>query len=79
MTACGTYAGYQRHQRRGEETCEPCRTANADYHAVRRVQRGETSSRGLRIHLDAARAELDALRTALRTFMVGPDDPAASE
>lgn len=28
---CGTYAGYQRHRYRGEETCEPCRVARKAY------------------------------------------------
>ncbi len=33
---CGTYRGYQRHRRQKTPTCEPCRRANADYHAMRR-------------------------------------------
>lgn len=28
---CGTYAGYQRHKKAGDTSCEPCRTAAADY------------------------------------------------
>lgn len=28
---CGTYAGYQRHVRRGEVTCADCRRASAAY------------------------------------------------
>jgi hypothetical protein len=35
-TPCGTYGGYQRHRRHKTEICEPCRKANADYHARRR-------------------------------------------
>jgi hypothetical protein len=29
--ACGTYAGYQRHSRRGEYPCEECKAANRAY------------------------------------------------
>lgn len=28
---CGTYAGYQRHGRKGTQACKPCKKANADY------------------------------------------------
>lgn len=28
---CGEYAGFQRHRRRGEEACQPCRDANTAY------------------------------------------------
>lgn len=28
---CGTRAGYHRHRKQGEDACEPCRTANAEY------------------------------------------------
>lgn len=31
----GTRAGYQRHKRHGERTCEPCRIAHNRYHADR--------------------------------------------
>lgn len=26
---CGTYAAYQRHRRRSEDACDPCKAANA--------------------------------------------------
>ena len=29
LAPCGTEAAYRRHRRRGEDTCEPCRQANA--------------------------------------------------
>lgn len=32
---CGTPAGYARHKRRGETTCQPCRDANTRYVAER--------------------------------------------
>lgn len=28
LQPCGTYAAYQRHLRKGEETCDACRQAN---------------------------------------------------
>ena len=31
MQPCGTHGAYQRHKRRGEQPCEPCRLANAAY------------------------------------------------
>lgn len=77
LICCGTYAGYQRHRRRGEPTCAPCRDAATDYQALRRVRRGEASSRGLRMQLagwatdvdDAAHLldDLDLLDTSLST------------
>ena len=34
---CGTYQGYQKHKRLGEEVCEPCRLARNEYmNAIRR-------------------------------------------
>ncbi|WP_408997700.1 WhiB family transcriptional regulator [Streptomyces scabiei] len=38
---CGTVPGYNRHLRRGEETCAPCRRANAD--ADNRLRRTGTT------------------------------------
>ncbi|WFE41930.1 hypothetical protein [Micromonospora sp. WMMD998] len=29
---CGTYAGHQRHRKRGEADCDPCAEARRDYH-----------------------------------------------
>lgn len=34
LSPCGTYGGYQTHQRLGEPTCVPCRRANNDYNAA---------------------------------------------
>ena len=31
MSTCGTYGGAQAHVRKGEEVCEPCRTARSEY------------------------------------------------
>lgn len=31
LRPCGTVAAYSRHLRRGEEPCQPCRTANTAY------------------------------------------------
>lgn len=31
---CGTRSGYSRHRRKGEDACDPCRQANADYSRV---------------------------------------------
>lgn len=36
---CGTYAGFQRHARYGEEPCDPCREANRVYMQEYRAQR----------------------------------------
>lgn len=38
---CGTYAGYSRHQKRGEEPCEACRVAHREYmRAYKRYRAG---------------------------------------
>lgn len=45
---CGTSAGYQRHYRRGEAACAPCRKARAEKQALRRrdpAVRADESSR----------------------------------
>lgn len=52
-TRCGSYAGYQRHIRRKEPTCEPCRKANAVYVAEFRADNPE--SYALNKRRDAAR------------------------
>ena len=37
---CGTYAGWNAHQARGERTCDACKAARADYQrAYRRARR----------------------------------------
>lgn len=41
---CGTYGGYQRHKRDGEDACEPCREANNTYARDYRRRTGQTSS-----------------------------------
>jgi len=33
----GTYAGYQRHRRRGEPACDPCKEGNRAYQKARRT------------------------------------------
>lgn len=40
-TACGTYAGYQRHHRHGEYACVDCKEANRLYHAKIRAEKPE--------------------------------------
>ena len=37
VARCGTAAGYKRHLRRQEQTCDECRRANALYQAVKRA------------------------------------------
>jgi hypothetical protein len=37
---CGTYGGYQRHRRRGEQACTECRRANRDYTRTLRQRPG---------------------------------------
>lgn len=32
LKPCGTVAAYRRHQRHGEEPCEACKKAHAEYH-----------------------------------------------
>lgn len=39
----GTNAGYQRHKRAGEEPCEECRKAHAEYYAEQRRKKKEKS------------------------------------
>jgi len=34
---CGTHAAYQRHLRKGEQACEPCKAANRAYQAKYRA------------------------------------------
>ncbi|MFW5415064.1 hypothetical protein J0910_00520 [Nocardiopsis sp. CNT-189] len=76
---CGTYAGYQRHLRRREDPCGPCREANrakpqkADGYASTRRRKpiAHGTERGYRQHLyrgeqtcaDCRRAVRDAQRT----------------
>ena len=37
LKPCGTLAAYQRHYRRSEEPCDPCRAARSEYDRVRRA------------------------------------------
>lgn len=39
---CGTYAAYQRHRRRSEQPCAPCRVAATTYHRELRRDSAET-------------------------------------
>ncbi len=43
MTACGTYAGYQRHKRAHTEPCPDCRAANAAWTREYRARTGATT------------------------------------
>ena len=52
--ACGTYTGYQRHKRAGEEACEPCRAANAAHQKAWRA--GHPSQRDRERQRTAARS-----------------------
>jgi hypothetical protein len=36
---CGTHSGYGAHRRRGDEACQPCKRAHADYENARRKAR----------------------------------------
>ena len=40
ISPCGTPAGYQAHRRKGEETCQPCRTAHTNNHTGNMAKRG---------------------------------------
>lgn len=42
---CGTYAGWNAHQRRGEPQCEPCRDAAAVYQRQWRAKGGPAVER----------------------------------
>ena len=39
---CGTYAGWNQHQRRGEYACYPCKKARSEYARSRRHRNGES-------------------------------------
>lgn len=47
LTDCGTYAGYQRHRKRKETPCEPCKAALATYMDDWRHRTGRTIGRTL--------------------------------
>jgi hypothetical protein len=57
---CGTYAGYQRHRRVGEEACAACRAASAAYMRDIRNRKPEMRSAAYRQyqHRERALAEL---------------------
>ena len=44
---CGTYSGYQKHRRRGEQPCTDCRAASREYMRDYRRTNGETYRREL--------------------------------
>ena len=54
--ACGTYGGYQRHNRLGEEPCEPCRKANTEYNRNRRKRLPHSYRRELAYAIAQTRA-----------------------
>ena len=41
---CGTYNGYKRHKRAGENACTPCKAANAAYERDRSTARRDAAS-----------------------------------
>jgi hypothetical protein len=43
--SCGSYSGYQRHRRRGQQPCEPCREASRVYMAGLRARRPDLRKR----------------------------------
>jgi hypothetical protein len=47
VAPCGTYGAYQRHRKAGEEPCQPCRDANAQYTREFRRSRPELYAREL--------------------------------
>lgn len=63
---CGSTAGYRQHIKRGELTCDPCRTAHRDHERARRA--GEVRPRG------ESRAKKRAREEAAAAVLVdGPD------
>jgi hypothetical protein len=60
---CGTYAGYQRHLRRDEPSCQPCRDAAAAY---QREWRSDPAHR--RAHRSGTRARSRALWRLARLY-----------
>lgn len=42
--ACGTRGGYERHRRLGEESCDPCKAAAAEYRRSKRAQGGPSGA-----------------------------------
>lgn len=42
---CGTVSAYKRHHRRGEQACDKCRAAWAEYHRSRYVKRKTTKGK----------------------------------
>jgi hypothetical protein len=64
---CGTQAGYQRHRRRAEKTCDSCRKAHREYGAIRRAKarKGKLQAEAwLRKTYELAVADLIALHAA---------------
>lgn len=53
VVAHGTNAGYQRHRRRGDQACQPCREAHSAYARLRRSVQSPLhgTKRGVRLHL----------------------------
>lgn len=61
MRECGTYAGYQRHGRRGETPCTPCREARAQWQReYRKTATGRIATNGTSKAQTAARERLIA-------------------
>lgn len=69
---CGSYGGYQRHKRLGEDPCERCREANRRYLAEYRNQhpaRREDDIRALRARREAIRLLIERHQTEFRDLL----------
>lgn len=51
---CGTRAGYDRHKRRGEPACDPCREACREYTRAYRAKNGRASRAQLALYREAS-------------------------
>ena len=85
---CGTPAGYHAHYRRGEEACEDCKRATAEYEAGRRreakMRAAEDFREALELepevedHLDELEDLKDNLRLVRARMKVAKSDPSAA-
>lgn len=66
LAPCGSYGGYQRHKKAGEQACDGCREANRRYMQARRAERPEER--------DAALAGLRARRDAIKILISRHED-----
>lgn len=63
LQVCGTNGGYQRHLKRGEEPCEPCRVAKADWQRRYRSRTDQTEARLVQAARHRAHARLSAIHS----------------